>query len=157
MKLDEILKAVVTSQRDDWCQVKGGHLLDHEPGTDDFSPYDALAVYRPDVAISLVWGRTEGRDFREPWANRFPDPSASMVWFDIRYHGAPILREVMVAVDGSRCYLPLPNQRDAPRSVPEAYSRMVRLLQQFNGPVEYDEYFRRAGLRETKDPWPRQP
>src|SRR5262249_43660061 len=152
----EIIDAVVGSDVRDWRVVEGDHALGSEADDGEGGrSYHSLAVYRAEPAVSLVWGLTENPNFREiEWANNFADPSAKSAWFDIRYNGVPVLRELLVVVDGGRCYLPMPSRHGETRSVPSAYSRVVRLMQKLKGRHEYDDYFARAGLIETGDEWP---
>src|SRR5437899_1133954 len=136
MTWDEVIETVVGSDPGDWHRLAGAHLLDPEAERppEDGAPYHSLAVYRPDPTISLLWGRSENKDFREKeWANRFADPVAQSVWLDVRYHGEPIFRVLMVSVDGGRCYPPLPSRTGETRSVPSGYSRLVRLVQRLTG------------------------
>ena len=59
MTWDEVIDAVVGSDLGDRHRLASAHLLDPDPPDKEGSPYHALAVYRPDPTISLLWGRTE--------------------------------------------------------------------------------------------------
>jgi hypothetical protein len=49
-------------------------------------------------------------DFKEPWANRHPDPSATGYWCNLFYGSTLVERFILVAVDGGRAMLPIPKK-----------------------------------------------
>lgn len=51
---------------------------------------------------------TQCEDFKEEWANHFPDPHATGLFCDLYYGASMIERFVLVSVDGGRALLPLP-------------------------------------------------
>jgi len=53
-------------------------------------------------------------DFKEPWANQFPDEHASSHFVELRYAGTTLKQLVFVYCDGARYRIPLP-ERDASR------------------------------------------
>ncbi len=112
--------------------------------------------WRDDIAIGLAWGLRENETFEEEWTKRFPDPRASSAWLEVLYHGQPVVRELMVHVDG-RCYVPLPEQvfddlhADRPKVTALRVTRrqhdVVGLAQALGGGAyDYDDYVRRCGF-----------
>jgi hypothetical protein len=82
MTLDDLITIVEESDPADWNVLSGG-------GGDP--SFLQRAVYRPNVAISLVWSEEpENDDFKEDWANKFPDPTAASYFLTLAYHGAPV-------------------------------------------------------------------
>lgn len=84
----------------------------------------------------MAWGLKVVEDFKEPWANKFPDAHASSAHVDVFYNNALVYRDIYVLGDGARCYLPLPKTRETPGAVPEGYARFVRLLDLLEGHSE---------------------
>lgn len=82
-------------------------------------------------------------DFKESWANSFPDTHAQGHWVEITYDRALIDRRILVSVDGARAMLPLPKSRTDLTMNPLSY----RLAQLFDSSSTLDEYARRAGLK----------
>jgi hypothetical protein len=114
------------------------------------------AVLTSDVAITLAWGMTAGGAYHEPWATRCPNPSAWTGFFDIRYHGTLLHRDVYVCVDGDRCYLPLPRNVEDLR-VPAEYAQVTALLSTLSlgsGDSDFRVYLRRTGLVLADRSWP---
>ena len=48
-------------------------------------------------------------DFKESWANKFPDPHAYGFWYDLCIDQGRIKRFLIVAVDGLRAFIPCPD------------------------------------------------
>ena len=166
MTFDELISIVTDSSPEDWHRVhrSGGPLFLYEvapitAGDDrlvdmSYERHECLAVYRPDVAISLAWGLSHNRDFKEDWAVKFPDPHASSDYLDIRLNSQIVFRDILVAVDGGRCCLPLPRGTSR-RDVPEKWYHLAKLIHGLErAAVDFDEYFQRAGLKITEDRWP---
>lgn len=81
------------------------------------------------------------KDFREPWANRHPDPEARSYWYEYCYDSALIERFVMVSIDGGRAVLPLPKIQTS--SVPRLNYKVAQLFDSRN---TLDTYMKRSGL-----------
>jgi hypothetical protein len=167
MTLQELIGRIVMSQPSDW-HVMAGHptyrdeLMDNEDGDGNhwisIDSHHSTAAFIPDVSITLAWGLTVNEDFREPWANKFPDTHAASAYADVFYNGALVYRALYVLVDGARCLLPLPDQRLEPGGVAEAYAQFVNLLDRLTGHGEFAGYFERAGLaRMPGRRWPEFP
>lgn len=165
MRLDNIMKTIVQSEQRDWHVIGRPTYRDTlETGGDgkgqswiEVTSHSSVATFIPDASITMAWGLRENDDFREEWANAFTDPRASSSWADVFYSNALVYRAMYVAVDGGRCYLPVPDDRNAPGPVPTDYARFVHLLDRLSGRQsdDFDSFFNRAGLVRMADrPWP---
>ena len=154
MDLNLLMSIVVSSELKDWnhisCWGYGGapssreHLVSHE---DDDHPYgrahSRLSVFIPDISISIACGLTWMEDFKEEWANGFPDRSACGCCADVFYNGNLVFREAFVIVDGGRTKLPMPPARDQ-LDVPKDQARFIQMLDRFEGISSFDHNFHRA-------------
>ena len=77
--------------------------------TDDEAPHvlhadfhHSVAVYKPDLCLSLGWGLTQEPDWQEPWLKKFSDPHAKSAFVDVFFCGTLVWRDVYVVVDGGR-------------------------------------------------------
>lgn len=61
-----------------------------------------VAIYMPDISITMAFGLTAVEDFKEDWAKRFPNSSASSSIVDLFYNGSLVYRDIFVNVDGGR-------------------------------------------------------
>lgn len=156
MRLDDLLLTVAESAVDDWEKVdvrtefhdvpEGG-----EVGAEPLEPsfHHTLAVFRPNVDISLAYGATVVRPFEEPWTESFGGPASLIaVWF--RYRGAVVYERVVVSADGGRCVLPLPRMRQGTYVVDQQDLPMAQLLFSLLSSVRDDDTLdaalARAGL-----------
>jgi hypothetical protein len=178
MKLDALMEQVITSSRDDWHKITcwGANtgpaykerLTFYETWDTEFhgvleaESHANVAVYLPDASITMAFGLDQNDEFKEEWANKFPDPHASSSYVDIFYNNALVFRDVYVTVDGARAKLPLPKRRldDAKKKivaleVPRRRHDFIRLVESLEGDVrEFDRYFKDAGFVITDDSWP---
>jgi hypothetical protein len=132
MAYDELLDFIKsTNAKYDWKWVKTNWTE------------EAFLKEDPRLRIRVRWD-DEGRhvkDFREPWANKHPDSSASSHWYDLSYDGALVERFILVSVDGARAELPLPD-----RNTLEVEVLNYRVAQIFDELNTLDEYMQRSGL-----------
>jgi hypothetical protein len=163
MRLNELIERVAQSEPKDWHAIHGhptyrDNLEGVRSGAQhwiEIHSHHSVATFVPDASITMAWGLQVIDDFKEPWANTFSDPHASSANVDVFYNGALVYRALYILVDGARCYLPLPDQRQQPGGVPELYARFIKLLDRIAGQDQFDEYFQRAGLaRMPERPWP---
>ena len=145
MEIGAIVQEVLSSSSDDWIKIHEWPL-DVTVSEDEWVE---RASFRPEASIGLVWGSRIVKDFKEEWANQFPDPSASSLSVFVTWNGVPVEGDFVVVVDGGRCYLPPPNAGTA--DVPKRRYRLAQLLDSLTGHVsEFDSYFERSGLRVTE-------
>lgn len=73
-------------------------------------------IYKNDVNLSMSINceddGIQNSNFKEKWANCYPDPKATGYWVDIRYSSTVIMRTILVSVDGARAMLPIPREAD---------------------------------------------
>lgn len=90
-------------------------ILESDPITDWVGHADnekSVYSYAHDVNLRLEMLNDDRGiqcdDFREPWANKFPDQRATGYWCNLFYGSTQIDRYILVAVDGARALLPIP-------------------------------------------------
>ena len=84
----------------------------------------------------------QNEDFREAWANKFPDPKATGFWYDIEYDNGCLQRMLLVAVDGYRAYLPCPQIKDM--MISKLQDKVGRIVA--DNESRYSDYLNRAGI-----------
>jgi hypothetical protein len=168
---------IIASTRDDWHKITcwgantgpsyhSGFTFyekwNNERGVLEESSHSNVAVFIPDISITLAFGMDALDEFKEEWANKFPDSHASSSYVDVFYNNAFVFRDVYVSVDGGRAKLPLPTRTfDKEKKevvaleVPERRRDFIRLVESLEGSVdEFDQYFEEAGFSIVKKPWP---
>lgn len=132
MDYDETLSFIKsTNANDDWKFVKTNWAS------------EAFLKEDPSLRIRVRWD-DEGvhvRDFKEVWANKYPDPIANSYWYELSYDGALIERFILVSVDGARAELPLPD-----RNTLEVDPLIYKVAEIFDELNTLEEYMRRSGL-----------
>lgn len=118
--------------------------------------HESLAVLKEDVAISVAWGapHMQGESWdHEPWSHVFPDRKVRGYYADVRWHGQPLYRALVLSVDGGRAYLPAGRPVTEPDKgivgmratvVEAALARLVDELS--HGHSEFDSYLRQANI-----------
>jgi hypothetical protein len=175
MNLREYLATVARSVRSDWtvhtCWGKGSgpsYLQEigvWNDGGGDFknievNAHGMRASYNDDLNIWIAWGYTANPDFREEWANRFPDPNASSSYVDFFFGANLVFRDLYVTVDGGRCSVPLP-KRDFDKHekrVTRIYAsseriNFFRILNQMESSIDYDKCIDMCGIEKDGAPW----
>jgi len=132
MNYDEILDFIkTTNAKSDWQWIK--------------TDWAEEAFLKEDIRlrIRVRWDDAgiHIKDFKEPWANKNQDPTATSYWYDLFYDGALIDRFILVSVDGGRAELPLPN----PATL-EVEPQNYKVAQIFDEHNNLEEYMGRAGL-----------
>ena len=169
MTLTEIMDTIISSSKEDWHSITCWGAMSGPSYRDKFEFYykyeespnvlhavshGMVASYKPDLSITLAWGLTANNDFREPWANKFPDPKASSHYADIFFNNALVYRVPYVVVDGGRAKLPIPKS-PTDLLIPSAYSALIELLDEIETYTsQYDQYFSLAGFKTIDSVWP---
>jgi hypothetical protein len=178
MKLTELMETIVNSDRDHWHKITcwGANTgpsyherltffqtWEGQKGVLEAEDHSNVAIYIPDVSVTIAFGLKALDDFREDWANQFPDPHASSSYVDVFYNNALVFRDVYVSVDGGRSKLPLPRRifdktdkkKVVALEVQEDHYHFIRLVDSFEGGThDFDDYFKRAGFKVVKERWP---
>lgn len=101
MNYFKILDTVESSSNDDWTKVESVTTPEG---------HHTVFVFHEDASITIAWGmpHEDGESWTEKWSESggFPDKRIFGHYFDIRYNGVPINRDLVLAVDGHRCLLP---------------------------------------------------
>jgi hypothetical protein len=177
MSFEEYFRVVTNSTRSDWnvilCWGSGSgpsyrdQLIVWTSGQSDFrnlevKSHSLVAVYKPDLTISMAFGLESNDEFVEPWANRFPDPNASSHYIDFFFGSNLIHRGLYVSVDGGRADLPLPRPHYSKIdhklervTITTKQDSFFRLFNQFEAQKDYDSYRERAGFEIEEGAWPR--
>jgi len=175
MNLAEYSQRIVESSIEDWNLItcwgfsSGPSYLDRSSvwtdGKDRFlnleiKSHSMVASFKHDLSISMAWGLQSNPDFKEEWANKFPDPQASSSFIDFFYQGVLIFRELYVSVDGARCRLPLPDREFDDQTnqvirltVPRDKHEFFQLFDSMESLSDFDNYFVRAGFEIVNTPW----
>ena len=113
MTFEQIQEILAGSSLDEWkvneCENIFKWEINEASVSNPLKPitHSSIAVYKPDVDITLVWG-AKIDDFQESWTLLFPDPNAYTIAIELRYRGVVIDSLVGIRVDGSRYLLPYP-------------------------------------------------
>ncbi|MCK5752454.1 MULTISPECIES: hypothetical protein [unclassified Mycolicibacterium] len=150
MNYFSILDAVENSLPDYWTEVT-------DVNTED--GHHKVYVFHDNAAITLAWGKDhlEGQPWTEAWsqAGGFPDDKIYGHWFDIRYNGVVIHRDLVLSVDGGRGILPSGqpisegDKGITGMRVTEPEARRARLLDLLvhGGHSQFDRYFTSANIQ----------
>ncbi len=136
---DEILELVMESEpSQDWEVV--------------YSEGDATAMFKRDPSLRIEHTHDSAGlhsdDFREKWANKFPDPHASSHYYDLYYGATRLERSILVHVDGGRACLPLPRS-PIDLEVEQIRYKIALIFDQFG---TCEPYMERAGLHLGRHP-----
>ena len=133
-------------------------ILESNPEDDWISYQDnerSVFAYAHDVNLRLEMlndGRgVQCEDFRESWANKFPDPRATGYWCNLFYGSTQIDRYILVAVDGARALLPIPRFDPRDRSMLQVRAIDYKVAQIYDTIKSLQQYMTRAGLHVAKD------
>lgn len=126
--VEDIKNKIVESDIDDWkCDDNEGRY-----------------TYTKDIALQIERASFDQHtDFHEKWARKFSDPNAQKFTVTVYYNSSPVKKEYIVAVDGFRVNIPLPD-RDS-LSITEFQYRLGEILNIIGG-WDYDRYLSRAGI-----------
>lgn len=159
MKLDKLFSLIENSKAEDWTRVdapvfvqdvrQGSHSGD-VPSV-SVEEHDVLISFKPDLRISIAVGFPNPSEVFEKWAHSFPGKVFSD-FIDFRFNGVAVTRGVRVLVDGAATGLPVPEGKDM--VIPKRQYRIWRLLNEFSGGGDFDDYFKRAGMTIGTAAWP---
>lgn len=129
-------------------------ILESDPVTDWRGHTDnerSVYTYASDVNLRFEMLNDERgiqcEDFREPWANKFPDHRATGYWCNLFYSSTQIDRYILVAVDGARALLPIPKHVSSSLVSMEVMPIEYKVAQIHDTIKSLDKYMTMAGLR----------
>jgi len=176
MNLYEYFERVINTEAKDWNTItcwgagSGPSYLNKftvwNTGKGNFSnieidSHSNIAVLKSDITMTFAWGLSHNNDFAEEWANKFSDKKAMSSYIDFFYNGVLVFRDIIVSVDGGRCYIPLPDMEfDKETSkvkrfvVSNSKYKFVKMLNSFESTYDYESYFSRSGLVIIDERWP---
>lgn len=132
LTIDGILNEIFSSIPEDWV-------------SDEFREN---FVYKYNILLTIHEIEESKREFHEEWAERHPDNRAFCYKYTIKYNNNPITSILLVAVDGHRAYLPIPD-RDTGK-IKGKYMRFANIINPIPEAINY-EYVYRAGLEIEED------
>ena len=171
MTLTEILEIIVKSDPEKWneigCWGYGSgpsyknqftfyEVFNGEPNILNAESHSNVLVYKEDLSITMAYGLTSNDDFKEDWANQFPNPKAHSNFIDIFYNNSLVFRETYLVVDGGRCRLPIPSfGENSELVVPQQYYDFIKILETISSgsSATYDSYFKRTGMKIIETEW----
>ena len=130
---DEVMTEIAASTQDDWVM---------DPRDEHWTYKGDLNIRLEDTTIDVRGG---GREFHEPWAEQFGSRPSRLRPFTI-YYGSSFVHHVdLVAVDGNRAYIPIP-EGVADLAVTHWDYRFAQIVQPrlYN---DLDGYLARAGIQ----------
>lgn len=133
MTFDEISRIMASSAASDW--TSGGYLS---------AAACTVAAYKNDVLLRLESAEDDvhNDNFKEEWANNFPDPAAKSYYIRLYYGSTYLKCYILVSVDGARAMLPVPDSATMLRVTPERY--LVASVFDTSGTL--DKYMQSASL-----------
>lgn len=134
MTFNEVMTKVTESRLDDWQKLEIPTVYKWDYGTDRGKEFlhpctmEYLAVFKPDVDISLSFFQTIDEMFRPSWVESFPKEHASLESVWIRYRGAVINTWTGVLVDEKRYLVPIPVKNNESFEVSQSEMPLARLM-----------------------------
>lgn len=173
MTLREYENLIVDTSENDWTKIScwgGGSgpsfLNKFDVWTSGSGEFENLEIdshseyysLKNDLLVSVACGIKHNDNFREDWANKFPDSHASSSFVDFFYSNVLVYRDVYVAVDGGRAALPLPKiifdkENNCIKKLVVSKKR-YEFFKILNPNVyEYDSYIKDAGFELIDSEW----
>ena len=151
MDFESYIDLISRSAPADWNVIEGPLAHAVPDATHAF-----LMAYRRDLSITMAYGMESPVPVRADFAERFPNPAASMRYLDFFYNSALVFREVLISVDGEQGILPVPNPGPtAPYEAPRRKCAVTRLIHQLTNPMrDFDDYLAFVNLKAIEEFWP---
>ncbi len=169
MKLEEIKNLLLNSERADWslihCESYGNGPSYKNKLRFDYSieepnkiySHRVVAVYRPDISITMAYDLICEEDLDLDWLERFDDSSPSLHFVDVFYNNALVLREKFIKIDN--CKLPYPRRigKDKRLVVNLQQYALIEFLQklsfQTDDSIKFSYYFDKSGIEIDEGEW----
>lgn len=124
LTIDGILNEIFNSVPEDW-------------EADKFREH---FIYKYNIQLTIHELEETKREFHEPWAERHPDSRAFYSEYAIKYNNQTIKTIPLVAIDGYRAWLPLPNIETG--KIQEKYMRFTNIINPFPEGRNYEYVYR---------------
>lgn len=83
--------------------LRNSSKTDWELHESNMEKYDTIATLKEDLSISLRYSSEYVvSDFKEDWANIWPNPMANSIYIDFCFNGEVIFQELVVSIDGGK-------------------------------------------------------
>ncbi|GFD96365.1 hypothetical protein KUL156_57500 [Alteromonas sp. KUL156] len=171
MTLDNLLETIIKSDYTNWNEIGCWGYGSGPSYKSQFTFYEAfdgdsnilkedshstISVYKDDLSITMAYGLMSNDDFKEEWANKFPDPKAYSQIVDIFYNNSLVFRETYLVVDGGRCKLPIPSyDENGELYVARGYYDFIKFLEMLSSGTSknFDYYFGQTGIKIIDREW----
>lgn len=130
MNYQSVVQMFLQTDATQWQRVSGNH---------------EYAFCKEDINLRIVSGLEaddiQQDDFREQWANDFPDSSARGYFYNLYYGSTLLHRFILASVDGARASLPVP--QIGTMDVTQAQWKVAEI---FDGLNTLHKYAKQAGM-----------
>lgn len=115
MKFADLINIFLGSSIQDWHSIAHGPLFKDRIADGKTNSYDFLAVYEPDISITLAWGLSKFSNpaqniVTEEWVTRFGGSLKSTLHYvDLFYNNALVFRSSYILVADARYMVPEPS------------------------------------------------
>ena len=130
------------------------HILRSKPKSDwhvNSLCWKSTVTYKKDVNLRAEINYNDGgiqqQSFEAPWANCFPDKSATGYWCDVYFGLSHIERTILVGVDGGRAMLPIPIKNDITGNYIVVEPFDYKIAEIFDTSDSLYQYFQKSGLK----------
>ncbi len=152
MTLPELWSTILASSREDW------HFI--ETPSSDHKSHDSVAVYIPNISVTIAWGLKWQQDYQAEWCKKFSSPNAYGGYADVFFNNALVYRSPYVWVDG--IFFPNPVPRDKGIEVNKHACTFMKLIESMSSAARPDHHLyevdlRRAGFTVVNEDWPEFP
>ncbi|WP_300359494.1 toll/interleukin-1 receptor domain-containing protein [Fusobacterium sp.] len=106
--------------------------------------YRDFFTYKHNILLTIEEKEESEREFFEPWANCHPDKRAYFYEYEIKYNKIRVTSIYLVAVDGGRAYIPLPEK--GTKTIKDKYVKFANIIHSYPENINY-EYINRSGLK----------
>jgi pimeloyl-ACP methyl ester carboxylesterase len=126
-------------------------VLESSPHDWDFDDALRRHVFKRNHKLQIIQfdGKGEPRDFVEPWLKAFPDRTAKLIYYAIRYDNHHIEDFPMVLCDGTRYLIPPPKSATELTITSKQYS-LAKILEREGFYKNLDQGLHMARIRVTK-------
>ena len=106
--------------------------------------YRDFFTYKHNILLTIEEKEESEREFFEPWANCHPDKRAYFYEYEIKYNKIRVTSIYLVAIDGGRAYIPLPER--GTKTIKDKYVKFANIIHSYPENINY-EYINRSGLK----------